>query len=496
MKKRILSICALLLCAVLITAATGCDAHTHTYRQTVIQPTCNSIGYTVNTCSCGETYYSDYLPETAHAFGEWIADLEPTLIAGGEEYRTCSSCGILQRREVENLSALPELYLEGTADGKETVSLRYAAGEDLLVVCGALVKQRTDPNGGKHLYDLQLVAEGTGNAYYADLGWGEQDRYLLSPQALDPTYTRTAAAQTLWNTCLARHIGGQTPEWEAASLDTYIHTNTSVVVQLYRNGSYLGLYLLSLPRNARIGMGNSKSAALRAEDESDGCLFLDTPTYAEGTSAKGFSFLECSDANTTWITDNFDAFSEFVRRSPDPVFIEGLSQYTDPEVLIDYYLLLQFFGAPRGDTVGTVWYTTDLYHWLPSFDEYQISFGLKAGGSLMEDPAEGIPVPNENGTVSYGGQNQLWERLLQLFPTEISERYRTLKQTVLNPDALFDVFLAQYGQIEPGLFELEAALSPAPEGTEDLEKIQTFLQDRLQAMDRWVQALTFIPEEP
>lgn len=481
MKKRSFSLCALLLCAVLLSALAGCDTHTHTFRQTVIEPTCNSIGYTVNTCACGETYYSDHLPETEHAFGDWTVEQEATLIAGGEEYRTCTFCGILQTRDVENLSALPKLYLNGAADGKTTVDLRYHAGEETEFSCGALLTQQTDPDGGKHIYELLLTGS-------TDLGWGEQDRYLLSPQTLDPTYTRTPAAQALWNACLSRLAeSGETPEWAASALEAYLHTNRSVVLQLYRDGTYVGLYLLSLPRNVRIGAEDSTCAALRAEDESDGCLFRGKPSYAE-EGGKGFSFLIGSVANAAWAEDSFTAFAEFVHRSRDAAFREQLSQYTDPEVLFDYYLLLQFFGAPNGDTVGTVWYTTDLDHWLPTFDRYQVSYGLKANGKPMGGK-EGIPTPDEDGNISFPGQNLLWERIIRLFPEELTRRYRALRQTVLQPDALYEAFLAQYEQIEPGLFEEEAALSPSAEGAGDTERIRAYLRARLTAMDGWIQAL-------
>lgn len=479
MKKRIISICALLLCAVLLPVLSGCNAHTHTFRQTVIEPTCNSIGYTVNTCACGETYYSDYQPQTEHTFGDWIAGQEATLIAGGENYRICTSCGVLQTQDVENRSALPKLYLDGAADGKETVSLFYSTGTEPLLACDALVTQQADADGGKHVYELQLITGSDARqAYFADLGWGEQDRYLLTPQTLDPTYTRTRAAQTLWNACLAQHIGEETPAWEAAALEAYTRSNSSVVLQLYRNGSYAGLYLLSLPPEAYMGAGDPTNAALRAEDESDGCLFRDKPSYSDG-EAEGYSFLGSSGANAAWATDSFTAFAEFVRRSRDSVFREQLSQYTDPEVLFDYYLLLRFFGAPHGDTVGTVWYTTDLDHWLPTFSDYQVSYGLKANGSLQSG-TDGVPSPDD------AVQNLLWERLTKLFPAELSERYHALRQTILQPDTLYEAFLSQYEQIEPGLFEEEAALSPSVDGAGDAERIHSFLLARLNAMDGWI----------
>lgn len=486
MKNRIFSLCALLLCAFLPAAVSGCDAHTHSFRQTVIPPTCNSIGYTVNTCACGETFYSDHQPETEHTFGDWVAEQEATWIAGGEEHRICEVCGVLQTRDTENRSGLPKLYLDGAAAEGEPVSLHYSAGEDTQLFCSALLTQRADKNGGKHVYALRLLPDG--ESPLPDLGWGEQERYLLSPQTLDPTYTRTITAEALWNACLALHMGEDTPEWETAALENHTRTNVSAVIQVYLNGNYCGLYLLTLPQEA---MSGSTDAALRAEDESDGCLFRAEPSYTDARTegeTGGFALLACAEANVTWATESFSAFEEFVRRSRDTVFREQLSQYTDPEILMEYYLLLQFFGAPNGDTVGTVWHTADLDHWLPSFSDYQASFGLRADGSPL-DGAEEIATPDEEGVVSYGGQNLLWERLIQLFPEELADRYDALRRTVLQPDALQEAFLAQYASVEPELFEEEALLSPPDEAAADPERVRTFLNDRLDVMDNWIEAL-------
>lgn len=42
--------------------------HTHSYTATVVEPTCSEEGYTLYTCSCGDSYKSDYTETTAHKF--------------------------------------------------------------------------------------------------------------------------------------------------------------------------------------------------------------------------------------------------------------------------------------------------------------------------------------------------------------------------------------------------------------------------------------------
>lgn len=65
-------------------------SHTHSYSNTVVSPTCNSEGYTLHKCSCGD-YYKDKITPTnyQHKFSltqdEWY---------GGYDKFICSKCGL------------------------------------------------------------------------------------------------------------------------------------------------------------------------------------------------------------------------------------------------------------------------------------------------------------------------------------------------------------------------------------------------------------------
>lgn len=50
------------------TAAPTEPAHEHSYKQTVTAPDCVNGGYTTNTCDCGDTYVSDEVAATGHAW--------------------------------------------------------------------------------------------------------------------------------------------------------------------------------------------------------------------------------------------------------------------------------------------------------------------------------------------------------------------------------------------------------------------------------------------
>ncbi len=467
--------------ALLFGLLSGCAAHQHVYTRTVIPPTCNSIGYTINACSCGDTFYSDYQAMTAHSFGSWIAGQEATLTEGGEEYCICSVCGILQTRDTENRSSLPKLYLTdfSKTDSVQVVSLLYSAGESLRFSCQAVLTVQNS-EALKTEYVLQLVTDESGGTEYpVDLGWGEQNTYCLRTQYPDPTLTRAAAAEALWN---ARDEEQDT-------------TASYLPIQVYQNGTYAGLYTLAPTEAYRFSSlaegQNSPTAALRAEEENGGCLFQEIPTYTDArtnSATGGFAFIYCSTEDTAWATGSFSGFSEFVRKSKDAVFREQLSQYTDTTVLIDYFLFLHFFGVAQGDTVGTVWYTADGIHWLPTFSNLQTSYGLLSDGSLY-DGEDGIPLPDASGTITYSGNNLLWKRLTEVFANELTARYQVLRDTVLKPETIYLSFLEPYKQIEPELFVAEATAYPllSKDGG-DTARILTFLRRRLDAMDRWLKS--------
>ena len=66
-------------------------AHKHDYKSKVVNPTCDSKGYTEYTCTCGDSYKSDYKDAKGHDYKtETVA---PTTDAEGYDIHTCKNCG-------------------------------------------------------------------------------------------------------------------------------------------------------------------------------------------------------------------------------------------------------------------------------------------------------------------------------------------------------------------------------------------------------------------
>ncbi len=76
------------------------EPHEHEYSVEIVAATCTEDGYTLYTCSCGDTYTEKYIEAEGHDWGEWETTKEATATAEGTAQRTCTKCGEV---EIKNL---------------------------------------------------------------------------------------------------------------------------------------------------------------------------------------------------------------------------------------------------------------------------------------------------------------------------------------------------------------------------------------------------------
>lgn len=73
--------------------------HSHVYAAEVHKPTCTEVGFTIYTCTCGDSYRADEVPATGHTWGDWSVKTPATETTAGTEVRTCTVCGEEEFRE-------------------------------------------------------------------------------------------------------------------------------------------------------------------------------------------------------------------------------------------------------------------------------------------------------------------------------------------------------------------------------------------------------------
>lgn len=82
-------------------------AHTHSYTEKVIEPTCTADGYTLHECSCGKSYKDKTVSKKGHSFGEWSVTKQATVSSEGEKTRKCSVCGAVETEKIAKLAYSP-----------------------------------------------------------------------------------------------------------------------------------------------------------------------------------------------------------------------------------------------------------------------------------------------------------------------------------------------------------------------------------------------------
>lgn len=468
--KKTVAPAALLLCAVL--ALSSCGAHFHEYTQTVVPPTCRSIGYTMQVCHCGHRVYLDYASVASHEYGEWHRYTESTLISFGEEERVCIHCGNLEIRSTAMLGKLPTVFLT------ENGSFSYLDGETRSTYQAA-IHPLENPKDGKTGYTLSMIQRE--QVYGFAFGSGSVNEFRLDPCTPDRSFARASAAEQLWQSSLAlRKSAGLLPDWFPVS------TAENFTVRVFMEEAYLGLYRL-IPLDDGL-LRQETAAILRAEADTAACYFAEPPSFTQ--TADAFTLLGYGGSTPDEAKESFAAFSEFIRESSEEEFRSELSAYSDLTALMDYFLVNAFLGLPAGDTAGTLWSTSDGIHWIPSFDSLNNAFALSPDG-YQNTALDGIPAPvtHEDGSpaVAYEGSNLLWQKLCRAFPQELIARYATLRDTFLTSENVFDLFMQGYKSVDSSLRYLERSLyAPLPEAAWNTRHVEAYAKKRLSLMDSWL----------
>lgn len=77
--------------------------HIHSYTTKVVAATCAKDGYTLNSCECGDSYKTDTVKAIGHSYGGWNTTKAATTKEKGKSERVCSSCGDVDKKELDKL---------------------------------------------------------------------------------------------------------------------------------------------------------------------------------------------------------------------------------------------------------------------------------------------------------------------------------------------------------------------------------------------------------
>lgn len=156
MKKILIALLAAAsLAAAFGLSACGSSGHTHSYTETVVDPTCTEQGYTLHSCSCGNSYQDTYTAALGHTV---VVDeaVEATCTQSGLTAGShCSVCGAV-------LTAQQTVEATGHTESDWIVEEEATCGEagsryKECTVCHEVLERETVEATGEHSWDEGVV---------------------------------------------------------------------------------------------------------------------------------------------------------------------------------------------------------------------------------------------------------------------------------------------------------------------------------------------------
>lgn len=115
----------------------GQQTHVHSYSRQVVAPTCSERGYTIFTCSCGESYTGNYTSATGQH--RWVPDYEEVPVYEDREICVCNVCG----KDITDMSLEQHYFGDGCFGSWRSVLVHEQVGTKTAIVsyhcgdCGA-----------------------------------------------------------------------------------------------------------------------------------------------------------------------------------------------------------------------------------------------------------------------------------------------------------------------------------------------------------------------
>lgn len=344
----------------------------------------------------------------------------------------------------ESPDGLPRLYLEGdisdmaSREDIRSVSVRYEAGSKSFAGFAELkIQGGTSLGFAKKNYTIKLYRdEAHLEKLKVDLGWGQESRYCLKANWVDKTHSRNIVTANLVAEAQKKYgILDNTPN--NGAIDGF-------PIEIYSNGTFLGLYTFNIPKDAWLFAMDSKNPnhiVMESLDWNPTNLFLEKADFVSwdvevGTKSKA-------------TLEKFNRVFDFVLNSSDREFREHFTEYIDLDAALNYCVFTEV--AYLCDNVGKnmLMVTYDGQVWYPCLYDMDTSWGTWWDGREL--------VNYRRDTMDMT-DNNLFRRIRENFGKELADRYFELREEILSGEHILGEFNAFRAQIPPAVFADEASV--------------------------------------
>ena len=189
--------------------------HKHSYSSQVVSPTCTEKGYTLHTCSCGDSYKDSWVEARGHSWGNPTVAKEATCTEKGSRTYVCTVCGTKKTEEIPALGH--DLHYKNVnGDCTHRPYVYYYCVRD------------------KCEYDYTEYADGNWSEWSTEKPSGVEEKYIQSKQQYrtrsKDTTTGTSNSMPGWTLYDTKQIWGDYGSWSGWQKD-YVASNDATQVE-------------------------------------------------------------------------------------------------------------------------------------------------------------------------------------------------------------------------------------------------------------------------
>lgn len=402
------------------------------------------------------------------------------------------------RERIEQLSAkrgLPRVYIDGeipTTKNDTFATLTYRDGRRSWQ---AYLRMKCQGNSSmsypKKNFTIKMFEDENRSSKkkvaFDIFGSEKRDKYVLKANYIDHLHARNIISARLWSEVVASRPDYSTlpAEMRGSSCNGAID---GFPVLLYANGKYEGIYTWNIAKDdAMWGMDedNPNHVLLCAEtnDNNDQSLMENACNFRalwSGTDGDKWS-VEVG-TNSEALKTSLNALISCVKDAEEANFKTQIQTYLDVQAAIDYYIFAYAICGIDNLAKNMLLATYDGVKWIPGMYDMDSTWGLFWNGSKFVSATTACPDGYQNT------KSLLWERINRAFETEIQQRKKALRSTVLSDANILQHFEAFAEEIGRDAYADD--LVPYPDipqsTTNNIWQIRNFVNQRMHFFDGWL----------
>lgn len=273
--------------------------------------------------------------------------------------------------------------------------------------------------------------------------WGSQSKYNLKANWIDYTQSRNivsarlaAQMQKKYNLFLSAPNNGL--------IDGFF-------IEVYIDGNYQGLFTMNIPKDDwmfNMDSSNPNHIVFCGENPNKGSSTAFRALTSKEKDGIDWS-VEVGEVNDTTYA-KLNRLIDFVMNSTDIEFKNNFSQYLNMDATLNYFAFVELATATDSLGKNMLLVTYDGNVWYPSLYDLDTTWGIVYDGS-------GTLYPQKSYADCGGSDNLLLERIIEIFPEELENRYKELRRTVLSNQNIIDTFNEFYETATAEMWQREHA---------------------------------------